>query len=150
MNEEGVHSYQVEGIGYDFIPDVLDRNLVDEWMKSDDQESFLVARQLIRMEGLLCGGSCGSAMSAAIKAAKTLKKGQRCLVILPDSIRNYMSKHLNEDWMIEHGFMSSKKENKPSVFGSATVSNLVSKLKLPIAVTIPDTVCFLVLFQINN
>ena len=52
-----IGSYKVEGIGYDFIPDVLDRDLVDEWIKTEDRESFLTARRLIRKEGLLCGGS---------------------------------------------------------------------------------------------
>src|SRR5690606_11319027 len=54
-----IKSYKVEGIGYDFIPDVLDQNLVDRWIKSNDRDSFRVARQLIRQEGLLCGGSSG-------------------------------------------------------------------------------------------
>ena len=49
--------YQVEGIGYDFIPDVLDRTLVDMWIKSNDSESLVMMRRLIRDEGLLCGGS---------------------------------------------------------------------------------------------
>ena len=64
--------------------------LVDQWYKSNDEESFALARMLIREEGLLCGGSSGSAMSVAVKAAKELKEGQRCVVIFPDSIRNYM------------------------------------------------------------
>ena len=80
----------MEGIGYDFIPTVCDRSVVDRWFKSDDKESFEYARRLIREEGLLCGGSSGSAVAAAVKAAKSLKAGQRCVVILPDSIRNYM------------------------------------------------------------
>jgi cystathionine beta-synthase len=71
------------GIGYDFIPKVLERQLVDRWVKSDDKSSFLMARRLIAEEGLLCGGSSGSAVVAALRAAKGLKKGQRCLVILP-------------------------------------------------------------------
>jgi cystathionine beta-synthase len=65
-----IGSYKVEGIGYDFIPDVLDRGLLDEWLKSDDPESFLMARRLIRHEGLLCGGSSGSAVWAAVEIAK--------------------------------------------------------------------------------
>jgi cystathionine beta-synthase len=81
--------YHVEGIGYDFIPDVLDRSLVDQWYKSNDAESLLMMRRLIRDEGLLCGGSSGSAVAVALKAAKSLKKGQRCVIILPDSVRNY-------------------------------------------------------------
>ena len=64
-----ISSYKVEGIGYDFIPEVLDRSLVDEWVKSQDGPSFQTARKLIRQEGLLCGGSSGSAMWAALKIA---------------------------------------------------------------------------------
>uniref|UniRef100_A0A670YWL9 cystathionine beta-synthase n=1 Tax=Pseudonaja textilis TaxID=8673 RepID=A0A670YWL9_PSETE len=70
---------EVEGIGHDFIPTVLDRSVIDQWCKSNDKESFLMARRLINEEGLLCGGSAGSAMSAAVKAAKQLKEGQRCV-----------------------------------------------------------------------
>ncbi len=70
----------MEGTGYDFIPTVLDRSLVNEWIKTEDKESFIMARQLIREEGLLCGGSSGGSMHAAIKACKTLKKGQRCVL----------------------------------------------------------------------
>jgi len=104
LNSAGIQSYKVEGIGYDFIPTVLDRSVVDEWIKSDDKESFKMSRRLIKHEGLLCGGSSGSVMSAAVKAAKTLKPGQRCVVILPDSIRNYMSKFLSDHWMVENSF----------------------------------------------
>lgn len=81
---------QVEGIGYDFIPTVCDRSVVDKWYKCNDKESFEYARKLIREEGLLCGGSSGSALSTALKAARSLKAGQKCVVILPDSIRNYL------------------------------------------------------------
>lgn len=114
LNKEGVHSYQVEGIGYDFIPQVLERKYVDKWVKTDDRESFIMARRLIRKEGLLCGGSCGAAMVGAIKAAKTLKKGQRCVVLLADSVRNYMTKFLNDDWMKANGFIDdeTKKEEQ--------------------------------------
>lgn len=100
-----VSPYLVEGIGYDFFPDVLDNSLVDRYIKTNDKDSFLMARRLIREEGLLVGGSCGAAMCAALEAAKTLKAGQKCLVIFPDSIRNYMSKFPNDQWMREQGFM---------------------------------------------
>ena len=99
-----VEPYLVEGIGYDFIPDVLDNDLVDEYIKTNDEESFLMARRLIREEGLLCGGSSGSAMVAALQTAKNLNKGEKCLVLLPDGVRNYMSKFLNDDWMRKNGF----------------------------------------------
>lgn len=99
-----VEPYLVEGIGYDFFPDVLDNDLVDEYVKTEDEESFIMARRLIKEEGFLCGGSCGSAMVAALKSAKHLDKDKRCLVILPDSIRNYMTKFPNDQWMKDQGF----------------------------------------------
>ncbi|XP_052403045.1 cystathionine beta-synthase a [Carassius gibelio] len=105
LNRTDKTQYEVEGIGYDFIPTVLDRSLVDKWYKSNDEESFAIARMLIRDEGLLCGGSSGTAMAAAVKFAKELKEGQRCVVILPDSIRNYMSKFLSDKWMFQKGFL---------------------------------------------
>ena len=100
-----VNPYLVEGIGYDFFPEVLNNDLVDHYIKSNDKDSFLMARRLIREEGLLVGGSCGAAMWGALIAAKSLKKGEKCLVILPDSIRNYLTKYPDDSWMKEHGFL---------------------------------------------
>jgi cysteine synthase A len=100
-----VYPYLVEGIGYDFIPQVLDNSLVDEYIKVHDKESFLMARRLIKEEGLLVGGSSGSAVWASLQAARRLSKGQRCLVMLPDSIRNYLSKFPDDKWMREHQFI---------------------------------------------
>jgi len=107
---EPVKSYKVEGIGYDFIPDVLDRNLVDQWIKTNDRDSFRMARQLIRQEGLLCGGSCGAAVWAARQVAKEMKEGQRVVVILADSIRNYLTKFASDAWMRQHGFARTEFE----------------------------------------
>ena len=99
--------YQVEGIGYDFIPEALDRNLIDHWVKSNDTDSLVMMRRLIRDEGLLCGGSCGAAVSCAVEAVKKfqLKEDQRCVIILADSVRNYMTKALSDDWMLDHQFI---------------------------------------------
>lgn len=94
--------YHVEGIGYDFFPKTFDQTIVDQFVKVNDKEAFSTAKSLIREEGLLIGGSCGSATFAALKAAKSLKKGQNCLIILPDSIRNYMRGFLSDDWMKEN------------------------------------------------
>ncbi|PVU97071.1 hypothetical protein BB561_000787 [Smittium simulii] len=113
-----IKSYQVEGIGYDFIPKSLEYGSIDYWMKSEDKPSFLMSRRLIREEGLLVGGSAGSAVYAAVQAAKVLGPGQRCVVLLPDSIRNYMTKFLNDKWMESHGFIETPASNtissKPS------------------------------------
>jgi cystathionine beta-synthase len=132
-------SYKVEGIGYDFIPTVLDRTsqLVDKWYKTEDKESFILARKLIRLEGLLCGGSSGSALSGALRAIKDfgLKPHQRCVVILPDSVRNYMSKFLSDEWMEENRFLDTQEEkNQEDLenFHDATIEDL----KLPPAVTV--------------
>ena len=100
-----IRSYKVEGIGYDFIPDVLDRRLVDGWIKSNDRDSFVVARQLIRQEGLLCGGSSGAAVWAAMQVCRDLGRGKRVVVILPDSIRNYLTKFVDDRWMRQQGFV---------------------------------------------
>ena len=99
-----VKSYLVEGIGYDFFPDVLDNSMVDEYVKTKDEESFLMARRLIKEEGLLCGGSSGTATVAALKSAHILKEDQKCLILLPDGIRNYMTKFPNDKWMESKGF----------------------------------------------
>jgi cysteine synthase A len=97
--------YLVEGIGYDFIPNVLDNSLIDEYIKTNDKDALSMARRLVAEEGLLVGGSCGAAMWAATQAARTLKAGEKCLVILPDSIRNYLSKHANDAWMKDHDLL---------------------------------------------
>jgi cystathionine beta-synthase len=102
-----IRSYKVEGIGYDFIPDVLETKLVDRWVKSNDRDSFRVARRLIRQEGLLCGGSSGAAVWAALQVGKSMQPGQRLVVVLPDSIRNYLSKFVNDAWLRQHGFLQA-------------------------------------------
>lgn len=99
--EHANEPYKVEGIGYDFIPEVLDREAIDLWFKTDDRESFAYARRLIAEEGLLVGGSSGSAIAAMVKGVKELGlgKGDVAVVILPDSIRSYLSKFADDDWL---------------------------------------------------
>lgn len=122
--------YLVEGIGYDFVPSTLHRKVVDAWVKVNDSESFRMARELIRVEGLLVGGSSGSAVAGAIKAARTLQSGQTCVVILPDASRNYMTKFMSDDWMVDQGFYAPPPA-VPSAFGDRTVRDLGLPLSAP-------------------
>lgn len=98
--------YQVEGIGYDFVPTVLDLECADHWVKTDDDESFSMCRTVIRQEGLMVGGSSGSTMAGAYRFIRENKigKGKRVAVLFADSTRNYMSKFLDDEWMTENGF----------------------------------------------
>jgi len=98
--------YQVEGIGYDFIPTVLNRDVIDHWVKTDDDEAFLMARKVIRHEGLMVGGSCGSTMAGAHRFIKdnNIGAGKTVVVLFADGTRNYMSKYLADEWMNEHNF----------------------------------------------
>ncbi len=102
-----VKTYQVEGIGYDFIPDVLSYDHIDAWIYSNDKDSFQMARRLIREEGLLIGGSSGSAVWGMLEAIKMFPDTKRALTILPDSIRNYLTKFVSDAWMKEHDFLNN-------------------------------------------
>lgn len=128
LNKTDVSAYKIEGIGYDFIPKTCERakEVVDEWIKVGDYESFRMARKIIKEEGLLVGGSSGSTMYAAIQVAKRYSEGQRVVVILVDSIRNYMSKFLNDDWMYENGFMEEK-EYDDKYFDKETLAKMDTK-----------------------
>ncbi|HYP23985.1 MAG TPA: pyridoxal-phosphate dependent enzyme, partial [Actinomycetota bacterium] len=98
------HPYLVEGIGKEAWPDTLDRSVVDRWIKVGDRESFLTARRITREEGILVGGSSGTAVWAALEVAKDLGPDDFVVVILPDSGKSYLSKIYNEGWMLDHGF----------------------------------------------
>lgn len=107
--------FYVEGIGGDFVPDVLDKSVIDKYIKPDDKQSFNMSRELIRKEGLLCGGSSGAITYSAIQAAKELNLGpdKTVVVILPDGIRNYMTKFVTDQWMEAHLFMEPpQRDNK--------------------------------------
>jgi cystathionine beta-synthase len=103
-----VHPYLVEGIGKDTWPETMDPTVVDEWIRVSDRDSFHVARQLARDEGLLVGGSGGTTVWAALELAKKLGRGKTILSMMPDSGRSYLSKFYDDNWMLEHGFVERR------------------------------------------
>jgi cystathionine beta-synthase len=98
--------YKVEGIGEDFFPSTMDLSIVDRIEVIDDKESFLMSRRLTREEGILAGGSSGSALVAAMRVARQIDDPEALIVVvLPDTGRNYLSKIYNEEWMRSNGFL---------------------------------------------
>jgi len=108
LSGDSPHSYKVEGIGEDFIPKTFNRQVVDEMVRVSDKESFNTARQLARQEGILAGGSSGTALAAALKYAQRLTQPKTIVVLLPDTGRNYMTKIYSDAWMHENGFWEDR------------------------------------------
>ncbi|MBI4534680.1 MAG: cystathionine beta-synthase, partial [Ignavibacteriae bacterium] len=102
-------TYKVEGIGQDYVPGVLHFEYVDEVIEVTDKESFLMARRLTREEGLLAGGSSGTAVAGLMKIADRFKKDDVVVVLLPDSGERYLTKIYNDDWMRENGFLTPER-----------------------------------------
>jgi cystathionine beta-synthase len=102
-------TYKVEGIGQDYLPGVLHFEYVDEVIEVTDKESFVMARRLTREEGILVGGSAGTAAMGMMKIADRFKEDDVVVVLLPDSGERYLSKIFNDDWMRENGFLTPEK-----------------------------------------
>jgi cystathionine beta-synthase len=99
--------YLTEGVGEDFWPANYDPSLVDEVIAVSDADAFAMARLVTHREGMLIGGSGGTAVAAALKVAQNAPKGSRVVVLVPDSGRGYISKIFNDDWMRGYGFITT-------------------------------------------
>ncbi|KAK2764554.1 hypothetical protein FQN54_009249 [Arachnomyces sp. PD_36] len=101
--------YKVEGIGYDFVPEVLDQSAPDLWIKISDQDSFQFSRRLVREEGLLCGGSSGATIAALVSLIAQHPEfnveDKVIVVILADGLRNYLTKFADDNWMRKIGYL---------------------------------------------
>ncbi len=116
VREPGI--YRVEGIGHDFMVGTLDFSVIDEVVEVSDRDSFLLARKLVREEGIFAGGSAGTALWGALKVAKELGPGKLVVCIIPDSGDRYVSKYFDDEWMRDMGYLGIEER-----IGS--VSNLI-------------------------
>jgi len=125
-------SYVIEGIGEDFLPTTMDFGYVDDVVRINDTEGFLMTRRLAREEGIFAGGSCGAAVAGGLKWLRANDRpDMTAVILLPDSGSRYLSKIYNDQWMAENGFLSEPK-------GLGSVADLIgSHPRQPI--TIPDT-----------
>lgn len=139
------HSYKIEGIGEDFVPSIYDFSVIDDMVKVTDKESFLMARRLVREEGIFCGGSSGSALVGAMHYAieKNLESGNLVVVLLPDSGTRNLGKVFDDEWMRQNRFLDTAMSDarvqdvlgsKPrqaliTVHQNSTVDEVVAQMK---------------------
>src|SRR6266542_2491685 len=93
------------GIGEDFWPETFDPSVVDRWVRVSDSDSFRLARAVTRQEGILVGGSSGTALFAALEVARELDESKTVVVIFPDTGRNYLSKLYSDSWLLQYGML---------------------------------------------
>ena len=133
--------WKVEDIGNNFVPQSLDKSLVDEWIKVTDQEAYSTARRLIKEEGILCGPSSGAVVAAATRHAAEADDHSthtfQSVVILNDSCKNYVSTLLSDDWLFEHDLADDVITRELEYLSQNRYrAASVEDLQLPAAVTI--------------
>ncbi len=130
--------YKVEGIGMDVFPKNYDPSLVDEVIRIDDRSSFYWARRLAREEGILTGGSAGTALGAALTYARRLTADDVVVVVLPDTGRGYLSKQFDDTWMRENDLLLSVEHDQPTLQDVLTYRRNHSR-SMPLVVSIRPT-----------
>lgn len=106
------HSYVLEGIGEDFLPENVHFDVIDDFVVVEDEESFQMTRRLLKEEGIYAGGSCGSAVVGAIRYAKSLTKPEKILTIMVDSGNRYAGKIYNDEWMKKNNYAVDTKKDE--------------------------------------
>lgn len=136
LNGDAPKPYKMEGIGQPRVPAVMDYSAAYEFQKTDDKESFVMARELIEKDGLLVGASCGSAVVGAFKYLKehglAEDESLRCVIFLPDGTRNYMSRFLSDNWMVGNGYYTPDRlENPDHPLAAKTINDLRNVQPIP-------------------
>lgn len=133
--------YKVEGIGMELLPQNYDPAVVDEFIRVDDRTSFDLARRLAREEGILTGGSAGTALGAALQYARRLTPKDVVVVLLPDTGRGYLSKQFNDTWMRENNMLVMSESEQPTLHDVLTYRRThVGTMPLVVSVAANDSV----------
>ncbi len=130
--------YKVEGIGMELFPKNYDPSLVDEVIRIDDRTSFYWARRLAREEGILAGGSAGTALAAAFVYARRLSANDVVVVLIPDTGRGYLSKQFNDTWMRENNLLVQAETSQPTLHDVLTYRRTHSRT-MPMVVSVVPT-----------
>jgi cystathionine beta-synthase len=141
--------YLVEGIGEDFWPETYDRSVVDRVVPVTDRDSFLTARRVTREEGILIGGSGGTAVFAALEIGKELGPDHVVVVILPDSGRGYLSKVYDDEWMADYGFLSAVGHTAGDILGRKA-ADLPALVHVHLEETVRDVIGTMREFEVSQ
>ena len=143
--------YLIEGVGQDHVPDNLDLNLVDEIININDKEAFAMARQLARQEGILCGGSSGMNVAAALRIAATLDENAVVVVIVCDTGERYLTKHHSDEWLQEKNLLDRERITVRDVIESKrSRGSLPSVISVPPSATISEALALMSSYEVSD